>query len=212
MNRPSTHVASSDRGRHARVVDRTVGVLDVDAFGVVVGATRASRPACIISGVIIESDEENERLVVVPRASSADDDPRASRSENNKFASMRSLSKNQWPPPFEPDAPSMNYAKLALLAAAYTSACYLAMALAYYVVPGLDLASKLKLDHIGALPETPVFTVGNVRELLKFMNMFGRRCTRTRAPSPPGRAGWICWGVYSSGSSRRSEVGRRGKS
>lgn len=48
-NRPSTHVASSDRGRHARVVDRTVGVLDVDAFGVVVGATRASRPACASS-------------------------------------------------------------------------------------------------------------------------------------------------------------------
>ena len=63
-----------------------------------------------------------------------------------------------------------DHAKLAL-AAAYTSG-YLAMALAYYVVPGLDLASKLKLDHIGALPETPVFTVGNVRELLKFMNMF----------------------------------------
>ena len=37
---------------------------------------------------------------------------------------MRSLSKNQWPPPFEPDAPSMNYAKLALLAAAYTSATW----------------------------------------------------------------------------------------
>ncbi len=118
-------------------------------------------------------ERENDLFVVVPRASSADDDPRASRSENNKFASMRSLSKNQWPPPFEPDAPSMNYAKLALLAAAYTSACYLAMALAYYVVPSFDLASKLKLDHIGALPETPVFTVGNVRELLKFMNMFG---------------------------------------
>lgn len=48
-NRPSTHVASSDRGRHARVVDRTVGVLDVDAFGVVVGATRAPRPACASS-------------------------------------------------------------------------------------------------------------------------------------------------------------------
>ena len=48
-NRPSTHVASSDCGRHARVVDRTVGVLDVDAFGVVVGATRASRPACASS-------------------------------------------------------------------------------------------------------------------------------------------------------------------
>jgi len=108
------------------------------------------------------------RRLVVPRASS---EKRRDDDDDSTFS--RSLSKNQWPPPVEPDAPRMNYAKLAFLAAAYTSACYLAMALAYYVVPSFDLASKLKFDHIGALPETPVFTVGNVRELLKFMNMFG---------------------------------------
>ena len=98
-----------------------------------------------------------------PDADGARDDARAARSQR----------KNQWPPPVD-KTKALALERLALVAACYCGACYVAMAFAYSVVPSLDLASKLMRDTIGALPDAPVLTLSTtVPGALKFMNMFG---------------------------------------
>ena len=80
---------------------------------------------------------------------------------------------NEWPPPADETKP-LALERLALVAACYCGACYVAMAFAYGVVPSLDLASAVMRDTIGAPPDAPVLTLSTtVPGALKFMNMFG---------------------------------------
>ena len=95
------------------------------------------------------------------------------RSTASDAAGGRARSPRVWPPPAASASEGIDGKRLLGVAVGYCGACYLAMAFAYNVVPGLDLADKMVNDTIGAMPLNAVYAPMTVPGVLKFVNMFG---------------------------------------